>query len=53
MAVVAKPELEKGFSGKVDLLRVSKDKTVEKTSYGQKFLDVVEENESIKNDWRR
>ena len=53
MGVVAKPEPEHDFDGKIDLIRVSQDKIVSRLSYSKQFSDVVVENETIKRDWRR
>jgi hypothetical protein len=52
MAVIAKPQPEHGFDGKIKLLRVSRTDVSSKCATTELFSDVTAINEDIKRNWK-
>jgi hypothetical protein len=53
MGIIAKPNMEHGFDGKVDIIRISKSKEIKQTSYRQMFVIDRNVNDALRNGaWR-
>jgi hypothetical protein len=52
LGVIAKPEKEHGFDGKIELLRVCRLEASQRASYNRHFDVGVKKNETVKNSWR-